>query len=74
MSNLRKTQKRNRSCQKRRFPHEKRAIFREVKEIKRERGGVRQYAAQVNAQIDAEIAEKGRFSCGNQESVGLNEP
>ena len=58
VSNLQKTQKR-------RFPHGKRAIFREVKEIKRERGGVRQYAAQVNAQIDAEIAEKGRFPCGN---------
>ncbi len=39
----------------------KRAIFREIKEIKRLRGGVHQYAAQVSALIDAEIAEKGRF-------------
>ena len=48
MNNLRKTQKRDRSSQEGMFPHEKRAIFREVKEIKHERGGVRQYAAQVN--------------------------
>jgi hypothetical protein len=39
----------------------KRAIFRKVKESKRSRGGVVFYAAQVNVQIDAEIAEKGRL-------------
>src|SRR6056297_373055 len=36
-------------------------IFRKVKEIKDLSGGVVLYAAQSNAQIDAEIAEKGRF-------------
>jgi hypothetical protein len=39
----------------------KRAIFRKVKEVKYLSGGVALYAAQSNAQIDAEIAEKGRF-------------
>jgi hypothetical protein len=39
----------------------KRAIFRKVKEIKYLSGGVALYAAQSNLQIDAEIAEKGRF-------------
>jgi hypothetical protein len=37
------------------------AIFRKVKEIKHLSGGVALYAAQSNAQIDAEIAEKGGF-------------
>jgi len=37
------------------------AIFRKVKEIKHWRGGVVLYAAQANALIDAEIAEKGGF-------------
>jgi len=37
------------------------AIFRKVKEIKYLSGGVALYAAQSNAQIDAEIAEKGGF-------------
>jgi len=39
----------------------KRAIFCKVKEIKYLSGGVVLYAAQTNAQIDAEIAKKGRF-------------
>ena len=39
----------------------KRAIFHKVKEIKHLSGGVVLYAAQSNAQIDAEIVEKGRF-------------
>ncbi|MGK2907514.1 MAG: hypothetical protein ACSLFH_14395 [Desulfuromonadales bacterium] len=39
----------------------KRAIFRKVKEIKDVSGGVVFYAAQSHPQIDAEIAEKGRF-------------
>jgi hypothetical protein len=39
----------------------KRAIFRKVKEIKLLSGGVALYAAQSKVQIDAEIAEKGRF-------------
>jgi hypothetical protein len=39
----------------------KRAIFHKVKEIKGLSGGVVLYAAQSNPQIDAEIAEKGRF-------------
>ena len=47
------------------FLFEKRAVFRELKEIKRLRGGVLQYAAQASVQIDAEIAEKGRFSNKN---------
>ncbi len=38
----------------------KRAIFRNVKEIKDLSGGVALYAAQSNPPIDAEIAEKGR--------------
>jgi len=37
------------------------AIFRKVKEIKHLSGGVALYAAQSNAQIDAEIAENGGF-------------
>ena len=36
-------------------------IFRKVKKIKRLSGGVVLYAAQSNAQIDAEIAEKNGF-------------
>jgi hypothetical protein len=39
----------------------KQAIFRKVKEIKYLSGGVVLYAAQSNAQIAAEIAEKGGF-------------
>ncbi|MCK4508277.1 MAG: hypothetical protein KAU27_07055 [Desulfuromonadales bacterium] len=35
--------------------------FRNIKEIKPLSGGVALYAAQSNAQIDAEIAEKGGF-------------
>ncbi len=37
------------------------AIFRKVKEIEYLSGGVALYAAQSNAQIDAEIVEKGGF-------------
>ena len=37
------------------------AIFRKVKEINHLSGGVALYAAQTNAQIDAEIAKKGGF-------------
>ncbi len=37
------------------------AIFRKVKEIRHLSGGVALYAAQSNAQIDAEIAEKDGF-------------
>ena len=37
------------------------AIFRQVKEIKPLRGGVALYAAQANAQIDAEVVKKGGF-------------
>ena len=43
------------------FPYGKRAIFREIKEIKRLRGGVHRYDAQVSVLVDAEIAEKDRF-------------
>jgi hypothetical protein len=43
------------------FPYGKRAIFLKVKEIKRLRGGVDVYAAQVSVLIDAEIEEKCRF-------------
>jgi len=43
------------------FSDWKREIFRKVKELKHLCGGVVLYAAQANAQIDAEIAEKGRF-------------
>ena len=43
------------------FSYGKRAIFREIKKIKRLCGGVHRYTAQVSVQIDAEIAEKGRF-------------
>jgi hypothetical protein len=39
----------------------KRAIFRKAKEIKDLSGGVVLYAAQSKLQIDAGIAEKGRF-------------
>ena len=39
----------------------KRAIFRKVKEIKDLCGDVVLYAAQAKPQIDAQIAEKGRF-------------
>ena len=37
------------------------AIFRKVKEIKYLCAGVALYAAPANAQIDAEVAEKGGF-------------
>ena len=37
------------------------AIFCKIKKIKHLSGGVALYAAQTNAQIDAEIAEKGGF-------------
>jgi hypothetical protein len=43
------------------FPIQKRAIFRKVQEINGLRGGVHLYVAQATPQIDAEIAEKGRF-------------
>jgi hypothetical protein len=43
------------------FPIRKRGFFRFGKEIKGERGGVHQYAAQVSPQIDAAKAEKDRF-------------
>jgi len=46
------------------FPRQKRAIFREIKEIKGFRGGVLLYAAQGKPQIDAELAEKRRFWTG----------
>ena len=39
----------------------KRVTFRKVKEIKPLCGGVTFYAAQANAQIDAEIAKRDRF-------------
>ena len=39
----------------------KETIFCQVKEIKYLRGGVVLYAAQVNAQIDTELAKKGPF-------------
>jgi hypothetical protein len=35
------------------------AIFRNIKKIKHLSGGAALYAAQANAQINAEIAEKG---------------
>jgi hypothetical protein len=37
------------------------AIFRKAKETKYLSGGVVLYAAQSNAQVDAEMAEKGGF-------------
>ncbi len=43
------------------FPIRKDAIFYQIKEIKHERGGVVLYAAQANAQIDAELVKKGAF-------------
>ena len=43
------------------FPIQNCAIFREFKEIKKSRGGVLVYAAQVIPPIDAEIAEKGHL-------------
>ena len=43
------------------FPSQKRAIFREIKEIKELRGDVPWCVAQEIPQIDKEIAEKGRF-------------
>jgi len=43
------------------------AIFRKVKEIKHLSGGVVLYVAQSNAQIDAEIAEKGGFRAETSE-------
>jgi hypothetical protein len=42
------------------FPSQKRAIFRKIKEIKELRGDVPRYVAQEIPQIDEEIAEKGR--------------
>ena len=55
------------------FSYGKRAIFREIKEIKWLCGGVHRYAAQVSALIDAEIAEKGRFRMKtNSASVHLS--
>ena len=39
----------------------KHAIFCQIKEIKQLRGGVVLYAAQANAQIDAELVKKGGF-------------
>ena len=45
----------------RKFPIQKWAIFRKVKENKDLRGDVRQYAAQGNPQFAAEIAEKGHL-------------
>ncbi|MBW2688840.1 MAG: hypothetical protein JRC99_02780 [Deltaproteobacteria bacterium] len=43
----------------------KRAIFRKAQEIKGLCGDVRQYVAQISPQIDAGIAEKGRFQIEN---------
>ena len=43
------------------FPIQKCAIFRKLKEIKELRGGVLVYAAQGIPPIDAEIAEKGHL-------------
>ncbi|MGB6928458.1 MAG: hypothetical protein WBH05_04485, partial [Syntrophobacteria bacterium] len=43
------------------FPSQKRAIFRKIKEIKELRGDVPRYVAQEIPQIDKEVAEKGRF-------------
>jgi hypothetical protein len=45
----------------RKFSDRKRAIFRRGKEIKDLCGGVVLYAAQIRPQIDAAMAEKGRF-------------
>ncbi len=39
----------------------KRVIFHKIKEIKNLSGDVVLYVAQSNPQVDAEIAEKGRF-------------
>ncbi len=44
------------------FSYGKRAIFREIKEIKWLRGGVHHYAAQVSVLIDAEGTGKDRKS------------
>ena len=44
-----------------RFPVQKLAIFRKVKENKELRGGVRQYVAQETLQFDAKIAEKSHL-------------
>ncbi len=49
----------------------KRAIFLKVKEIKGLSGGVVLYAAQSNPQIDAEIAEKGRFWTKTNQRCGF---
>ncbi len=43
------------------FPGWNRAILRKVKKINRLRGDVHVYVAQEIRQIDAEIAQKGRF-------------
>ena len=45
----------------RKFPSQKRAIFRKIKEIKELRGDVPGYVAQEIPKIDNEIAEKRRF-------------
>ena len=46
---------------KRKFPIQKWAIFRKVKENQGLRGGVPRYVAQATPQFDAEIAEKGHL-------------
>jgi hypothetical protein len=43
-----------------RFAEWERASFRQTKEAKKSCGGVVLYAAQMIAQADAELAEKGR--------------
>jgi len=49
----------------RQFPAWKRAIFCQIKEVEHLRGDIAVYVAQANAQIDAELAKKGRFQAGN---------
>ena len=43
------------------FPSQKRALFRKIKELKELRGDVPLYIAQEIPQSDKEIAEKDRF-------------
>ncbi len=43
------------------FPSQKRAIFRKIKEIKELRGDVPWYVAQATVPFDAEIVEKGHL-------------
>lgn len=43
------------------FLIQKRAIFRKIKEIESLRGKVHEYAAQVIAKLDAEVAKKRPF-------------